>query len=214
MVSFSTAIKNGFKKTFDFSGVATRAEYWWWFLFRTLSWLVIIGSCALLTDATEYDGWLVVALIVCGLLLIPSLSLAVRRLHDAGHSGGALLLLFVPFPIAQYYVMMWLTQPSDYRSIYRKQIKLVTPTKPKDEEQSLMSHDLTNVIPAQNKSLHQEDSEVQKDFSTEVKTKTVTASVTEKSIVQCANDNIGKVEALPIKKNKARLPKWIKKLEY
>ena len=33
MVSFTTAVKNGFKKGFDFKGCATRAEFWWWNLF-------------------------------------------------------------------------------------------------------------------------------------------------------------------------------------
>ena len=36
-VSFPQAVSLGFKNYFKFSGRATRAEYWWWFLFTVLA---------------------------------------------------------------------------------------------------------------------------------------------------------------------------------
>ena len=32
-ISFKGSILNGFKKTFDFTGLATRSEFWFWILF-------------------------------------------------------------------------------------------------------------------------------------------------------------------------------------
>ena len=70
MVNFPQAIKLGFKNYFEFSGRATRAEFWWWALLVTLGGLIPLL------------GW-----IVRIALLIPSISLTTRRLHDIGKSG-------------------------------------------------------------------------------------------------------------------------------
>jgi uncharacterized membrane protein YhaH (DUF805 family) len=70
MVSFPQAIKLGFKHYFDFNGRTTRAEFWWWALLITLFGLI------------PFVGW-----IVRIALLIPSISVTTRRLHDVGKSG-------------------------------------------------------------------------------------------------------------------------------
>ena len=70
MVSFPQAIKLGFKNYFKFSGRATRAEFWWWALLVTLGGLI------------PFLGW-----ILRIALLIPSISVTARRLHDVGKSG-------------------------------------------------------------------------------------------------------------------------------
>ena len=69
-VSFPKAIKLGFKNYFKFSGRATRAEFWWWALLVTLGGLI------------PFLGW-----ILRIALLIPSISVTARRLHDVGKSG-------------------------------------------------------------------------------------------------------------------------------
>ena len=70
MVSFPQAIKLGFKNHFNFNDRATRAEFWWWAL------LVILGGLL------PFLGW-----ILRIALLIPSISVTARRLHDVGKSG-------------------------------------------------------------------------------------------------------------------------------
>ena len=96
MVSFLTAIKNGFKKTFKFSGRATRAEYWWWQLFY---FILIISTSFIfgpLGEATGIKEFSLVSFFVIIITWLPSFSLLVRRLHDAGHSGWNVLLNLVP----------------------------------------------------------------------------------------------------------------------
>ena len=108
MVSFATAVKNGFKKTADFSSRATRAEYWWWVLFRTLFWLAAIGICALLKN----EVLTIVLMYICLLLLIPSLPLAVRRMHDIGHSGWTLLLMRLLPYVGEVIILVYLCRQS------------------------------------------------------------------------------------------------------
>lgn len=77
-----------------FSGRARRSEYWWFALTG------VIVSVALNIVSSISDGMNAVAGLV-GLVywlgtLIPSLAVAVRRLHDTGKSGWMLLLALIP----------------------------------------------------------------------------------------------------------------------
>lgn len=74
-VSFGEAFKRFWKNYANFSGRATRSEYWWWFLANFL-----ITSAAALIPFLN---------IVWGLAtLVPSFALGFRRMHDVGRSGA------------------------------------------------------------------------------------------------------------------------------
>ena len=100
MISFSAAVKNGFKKAFDFRGCATRAEYWWWALFRVvlnlpLAWLYWYLS--LISENEFYSLTVFAVVILIDLILyIPGLSLLVRRLRDVGQSWTIILWSYIP----------------------------------------------------------------------------------------------------------------------
>lgn len=71
----------------DFSGKATRTQYWLFVLFSFLVFLILSWVLGFLgnTGAIVY--------FVCQLaILLPSLGIAARRLHDAGFSAWWLLL--------------------------------------------------------------------------------------------------------------------------
>ena len=101
-MTMDVALRRGLRAYADFSGRATRAEYWWFALAANLS-LAVVGLAGivlaggLLRDA-EIAG--VVGLLPYVLmslaLVVPLLSVAVRRLHDTGRSGLLLLLALVP----------------------------------------------------------------------------------------------------------------------
>ncbi|MCZ8235565.1 MAG: DUF805 domain-containing protein [Inhella sp.] len=78
-MGFTDAIKTCFSKYATFSGRATRAEYWWFFLFTFLGSLIPI-----------------VGLIFALAVLIPSIAVAVRRLHDTDRSGWWILIGLIP----------------------------------------------------------------------------------------------------------------------
>lgn len=84
------------KKYAVFSGRASRREYWWFVLFSTLvSIALMVADLALGTFSDDAGMGMLGGLYVL-LVLLPSLGLSVRRLHDIGRSGWWLLISFVP----------------------------------------------------------------------------------------------------------------------
>ncbi len=86
---------------FNFEGRARRSEYWYYVLAQFLLIISVLISGALVIGGFELEmlspifGGLYI-LLTFGLLL-PSLAVAVRRLHDTGKSGWFLLLGLIPF---------------------------------------------------------------------------------------------------------------------
>ena len=82
MVSFPQAINLGFKNYFKFSGRATRAENWWWVLFTVLAGIVLAVLDTLTGTMGMFgDSGLLGGLFELG-VIVPSLALGVRRLHQ------------------------------------------------------------------------------------------------------------------------------------
>jgi uncharacterized membrane protein YhaH (DUF805 family) len=79
---FTEAVKTCFQKYAVFSGRARPSEYWWWVLFNFF--LVVV--LALVVSGTETGAEALSGLAWLALLL-PSLAVTVRRLHDTGRSG-------------------------------------------------------------------------------------------------------------------------------
>jgi len=78
-----------FKKYATFQGRARRKEYWMFFLFNCLIYFVIgfVGSSEL-------------SLLYYLVVLIPSIAVAVRRMHDVGKSGWFVLIPIYNFILA------------------------------------------------------------------------------------------------------------------
>ncbi len=91
-MGFGKAVATAFKKYVTFSGRASRSEYWWFVLFYTL----LLGL-AFYIDMSSGDGFsgLWVNIVTYGLLL-PSITISVRRLHDINMSGWWYLVFLVP----------------------------------------------------------------------------------------------------------------------
>ncbi len=97
-MNFSEAVKSCFSKYVDFSGRAPRSEYWWFHLFYVgcflgLSLVSIFVLNVALTALILSLAWLAVVL---GMIL-PSLAVGVRRLHDQDKSGWWYVIVFLPF---------------------------------------------------------------------------------------------------------------------
>ena len=104
-MSFQEAIKTCFAKYADFTGRASRAEYWWWVLF------VVLCSMAL-----SMVGHVLGALFSIAVLL-PGLAVGARRLHDADHSAWWLLIAVIPLVGPIVLIVMFL-QPTAPQSRY------------------------------------------------------------------------------------------------
>lgn len=94
------------KKYAEFNGRARRSEYWYFVLFN-----VIISIILTLIDysvfGTGIEGPSTISSIYSLALLVPSLAVAVRRLHDTGRSGWNLLWAFLPL-IGAILLIVWL----------------------------------------------------------------------------------------------------------
>lgn len=93
------AIKTCFIQFADFSGKATRFEYWWFFLF-----VLLTTAVATIIHDRAYQ-------IVAVIMLLPFIAVRSRRLNDIGRSGWWQLLFLVPF--GQIVVFYFLAEESN-----------------------------------------------------------------------------------------------------
>lgn len=96
-MTFSESIGTCFSKYAVFNGRASRSEYWWWALFTFLASL-----------ASGIASETLSALFSLAILL-PSLAVGARRLHDTDRSGWFLLLWFVPI-VGWIILLVWAAQ--------------------------------------------------------------------------------------------------------
>lgn len=98
-MTFGESIQTCFSKYADFSGRASRSEYWWWFLFVFLATLM----ASVVSDKISALFSLAV--------MLPGLAVGARRLHDIDKSGWFQLLFLVPV-IGWIVVIYWATRES------------------------------------------------------------------------------------------------------
>ncbi len=108
MVTFQEAIQLFFSRYVDFQGRSRRSEYWWVALFNVIVFGVgtvlamVLGGVNFETGEMGVAGYVIFGLL--GLyalgIILPSIGLFIRRLHDINQTGwiylGLVLLGFVP----------------------------------------------------------------------------------------------------------------------
>lgn len=87
-----------------FSGRARRSEYWWW----TLSVFVLMFVLSLLRVQSLF-------ILVWLAIIVPSLAVACRRLHDTGRSGWLQLIVLIPL-IGALVLLVFTVQDSQRES--------------------------------------------------------------------------------------------------
>ncbi|MFO3704003.1 DUF805 domain-containing protein [Xanthomonas codiaei] len=93
------------KRYADFQGRSRRKEYWMFMLLQVIVLAVLGTLFAIAVAVMGNDGgpgplaWLVGAVIVIVVLalIVPSIAVTVRRLHDQNKSGWYYLISFVPY---------------------------------------------------------------------------------------------------------------------
>lgn len=98
------AVRRFFGKYADFSGRASRSEYWWWLLANVIIYAVLeiianIGGGMGNASSGPSVIYIIINIIlgIWGLAtIVPWLALSWRRFHDTNHSGGFWFLGFIP----------------------------------------------------------------------------------------------------------------------
>ena len=96
-MSVVDSVLQALRKYADFNGRASRSEFWCFLAFVVVA-QAVAGFVGLLFGLGP-----ALSAIVGALLIIPQLSVAVRRLHDVGKSGRELLVpcvMFLAIPLA------------------------------------------------------------------------------------------------------------------
>ncbi|MEA5123110.1 DUF805 domain-containing protein [Xanthomonas floridensis] len=93
------------KRYADFQGRSRRKEYWMFMLLQVIILAVLVTLFAIAAAVMGNDSgpgplaWLVGAVIGIAVLalIVPSIAVTVRRLHDQNKSGWFYLISFVPY---------------------------------------------------------------------------------------------------------------------
>jgi uncharacterized membrane protein YhaH (DUF805 family) len=105
--SFLTALK----KYAMFSGRSARSEYWYFILFYFLFLIVLAFVDVFAGTISESAGLGLLSALFALAMLVPSLSVSVRRLHDTDHSGWWFLLAFIPI-VGGIWLFVYMVQDS------------------------------------------------------------------------------------------------------
>ncbi len=104
-MGFAEAVQSGFSNYVNFSGRASRSAYWYWVLFQ-----IVLSIAASIIDSMVSGVGILNAIVGLGLLL-PSLAVGIRRLHDVGKSGWNFLWALIPI-LGGLYLLYLAVQPS------------------------------------------------------------------------------------------------------
>ena len=85
------------KKYVEFSGRARRKEYWMFVLFNVIAAAIVGFIGGFLSGATDVAAFAFLGTLYNLAVLLPSVAVFFRRLHDIGKSGWWWLIGLVPF---------------------------------------------------------------------------------------------------------------------
>lgn len=106
-VSFKEAVERAIKENYcNFSGRASRSEFWWFYLFN-----IILSAVIGIVFCWSENAMNIATGLVNLALLLPSLGLAVRRLHDIDKSGWWIFISLIPI-IGWILLIIWYCKDS------------------------------------------------------------------------------------------------------
>ena len=115
-MNFTKSIEICFNKFANFEGRARKSEFWWFQLFCVIVQIVgaIIDALLGYAELFVWIGYIIV--------LLPSVAVGARRLHDTGRSGWW-QLLYLTF-IGIIILIVWWVADGDKKNKYGAPIKL------------------------------------------------------------------------------------------
>jgi uncharacterized membrane protein YhaH (DUF805 family) len=110
MTSAFQHYKDALNQYADFKTRATRAQYWYFTLFNTI-FVFILSKLDEITGSGSATELGILSTVFVLAVLIPSLAINVRRLHDTGKSGWWILINAVPL-VGFFVYLYFLVSPS------------------------------------------------------------------------------------------------------
>ena len=94
----------------NFNGRARRQEYWMFVLFNLLITIALAVICFGIGQAMDIPAITSIYVIYALGVILPSLAVAVRRLHDIGKSGWFYLVSLIPFIGGIWLIILFATE--------------------------------------------------------------------------------------------------------
>lgn len=113
------------KKYAVFSGRARRKEYWMFFLFNWIFSIAAVLLDNLIGTANSDTGYGVISIIYSLAVLLPSLAVGIRRLHDLGKSGWWIFIALIPLVGAIWLIVLFATAGQPVENQYGPDPKAV-----------------------------------------------------------------------------------------
>jgi len=89
-------VREVFRKFATFEGRARRKEYWFFGLFCLIAYIVLVFIDSFTGTFNNKAGVGLLSAIFCLVVLVPSISVTVRRLHDTDRSGWWWWITLIP----------------------------------------------------------------------------------------------------------------------
>lgn len=108
IMTFTEAVRTCARKYVDFTGRATRSEFWYWMLFVFLVGIILQAIDVWVLGADFGSG--ILNLLFTLAVILPNLAAMARRLHDTDRTGWWLLIMLVPI-IGVILLIVWWIRP-------------------------------------------------------------------------------------------------------
>ena len=121
-MNFTQSVDKCLRHYADFNGRSQRSEFWWFYLFGIIAAFVatFLDTIIFSTPVEDYGPLTIIADLA---LLIPTLAVGSRRLHDINRSGWWLLLVFTIIGIIVL-IVWFATVGENKTNRFGKQIKI------------------------------------------------------------------------------------------
>jgi uncharacterized membrane protein YhaH (DUF805 family) len=119
-IGFTQAVRRALKKYADFTGRASRSEYWWWYLAVAIVGIVLdilaqifanIGGQMSDGPGPGYFVFIIILVLFYLAIIVPQLAITWRRLHDTNLAGPFFFLGFIPI-VGSIIVLILTIMPS------------------------------------------------------------------------------------------------------
>lgn len=104
-MGFGESISTNLSKITDFSGRASRPEFWWWILAMWILQVIvsfITGGWRGGSGVLWFIGW-----VISIILTLATIAVGCRRLHDTGKSGWLQLIYLIPCVGVIILIIFW-----------------------------------------------------------------------------------------------------------